>query len=145
MDADACPVRAEVARAAARHGLAVVLVTDGGLRPPREPHVSVRYVAEGPDAADHWIAEAVGPDDVVVTADVPLAARCVAAGAVVIDHRGRILTAASIGMASAIRDLNTGLREQGVIREGGRPFAARDRSDFNNGIERAIRAAKGGG
>ena len=142
VDADACPVRDEVARAAARHGLSVVLVADGGLRPPRDRHVTVKFVPSGPDAADDWIANEARPGDVVVTADIPLAARAVAAGAVVIDHRGKLLTESSIGMASAMRDLRTDLREQGVIQEGGRPYSPRDRSDFNNGIERAIRAAK---
>ena len=141
VDADACPVKEEIARAAARHGLSVVLVADGGLRPPRDRHVTVKFVPSGLDAADDWIAEQAKAGDVVVTADVPLAARAVAAGAVVIDHRGRLLDADSIGMASAVRNLNTELREQGVIREGGRPYSPRDRSDFNNGIERAIRAA----
>lgn len=141
MDADACPVKDEVSRAAARHGLSVVLVADGGLRPPREPHVTVKFVSRGPDAADDWIAEASRPGDVVVTADIPLASRAVAAGAVVIDHRGKLLTEDSVGMARAVRDLNTGLREAGLLEERGRPYSKRDRSDFNNGIEQAIRAA----
>ncbi len=142
VDADACPVKAEVAKAAGRHGWQVVMVADGGLRPSREAHVTVKFVSQGPDAADDWIAEKAGAGDVVVTADIPLAARAIANGAVVIDHRGKLLTEDSIGMALASRNLNTELREAGLLMEGGRSYSRQDRSDFNNGIERAIRAAK---
>lgn len=142
VDADACPVKDEIARAAARHGLNVVLVADGGLRPPREAHVSVKFVARGPDAADDWIADNAKPGDVVVTADIPLASRAVAAGAIVIDHRGKLLTEESVGMARAMRDLRTDLREAGLLEERGRPYSKRDRGEFNNRLEQAIRAAK---
>ncbi|MFN6977647.1 MAG: DUF188 domain-containing protein, partial [Gemmobacter sp.] len=94
VDADACPVRAEAERVAARHGAAVVHVSNGGIRPSPLPHVRMVYVAEAADAADIWIAERAGPGDVVVTSDLPLAARAVAAGAAVVRHDGTRLTPA---------------------------------------------------
>ena len=80
VDADACPVKDEVVRVAERHGAAVVFVANGGLRPSAHPLVTIEVVPDGPDVADKWIAERAGPGDVCVTGDVPLAARCVAAG-----------------------------------------------------------------
>ncbi|MFN6979919.1 MAG: DUF188 domain-containing protein, partial [Gemmobacter sp.] len=96
VDADACPVRAEAERVAARHGAAVVHVSNGGIRPSPQPHVRMVYVPEGADAADIWIAARAGPGDVVVTSDLPLAARAVAAGAAVVRHDGTRLTPANI-------------------------------------------------
>ncbi|MBA3323859.1 MAG: DUF188 domain-containing protein, partial [Rhodobacteraceae bacterium] len=88
VDADACPVKDEVVRVAERHAAPVVFVANGGLRPRAHPLVSIQVVAEGPDAADRWIAERIGPGDVCVTADVPLAARCIAVGARALGHDG---------------------------------------------------------
>lgn len=143
IDADACPVRAEAERVATRHGLRLLLVTDGGLRPSANPLVEVVYVTQGADAADIWIADRAGPGDVVVTSDMPLAARCVAAGARVLRPDGSALTPANIGPALATRDLMADLRAADPFRAGGgRPFSRADRSRFLDALERAVQAAR---
>ena len=125
-----------------RHRLALVLVTNGGLRPSQNPLIQVIYVAQGPDEADKWIAERAGPADVVVTADIPLAAKCVAAGAKVVKPNGEALTPANIGPALASRDLMTDLRAADPFRQGsGRMFSKADRARFSDALERAVRAA----
>jgi hypothetical protein len=142
VDADACPVKDEVVRVARRHGLQVVMVSDGGVRPSRDPMVETVYVAGGPDAADDRIAEEIGRADVCVTSDIPLAARCLEAGALAIKPNGERFTEAGIGMALAQRELMQGLREQGVVSGGPRPFSRADRSRFLDGMEAAVQAAK---
>ena len=142
VDADACPVRDEVLRVAERHGVAVVYVANGGIRPSAHPLARVEVVAEGPDAADRWIAERIGPGDVCVTADVPLAARCVAAGALVLKPNGEAITTANAGAALAMRDLMADLRAADPFRlGGGRPFGRADRARFLDALERTLRAA----
>lgn len=142
VDADACPVRDEVVRVAERHGAEVAFVSNGGLRPSAHPLVRMVVVAEGADAADRWIAERVGPGDLCVTADVPLAARCVEAGARVLKPNGEALTGANVGAALAMRDLMADLRAADPFRQGGgRPFARADRSRFLDALERELRAA----
>ncbi len=142
IDADACPVRAEAERVALRHGLRMLLVTDGGIRPPANPLVEVVYVAQGADAADRWIAERAGAGDVVVTADIPLAARCVATGARVVKPDGTALNPANIGPALAARDLAADLRAADPFRQGGgRPFSRADRARFLDVLERTVQAA----
>ncbi|HMQ94033.1 MAG TPA: YaiI/YqxD family protein [Amaricoccus sp.] len=142
VDADACPVRAETVKVAERHGVKVTFVTDGGLRPSAHPLVSIVVVTEGADAADKWIAARIGPGDVCVTADVPLAARCVEAGARVLAPDGQAFTPANIGARLALRDLMADLRAADPFRKGGgRPFAAADRSRFLEALERALRAS----
>ena len=143
VDADACPVKAEAERVATRHRLPLVLVANGGLRPSANPLVEVRIVAEGPDVADMWIAERAGPGDVVVTADMPLAARCVEAGARVLRHDGSALNAANIGAQLAMRDLMADLRAANPLGAGGggKPFSKADRSRFLDALEREMRAA----
>lgn len=142
VDADACPVRDEVLRVAERHGVAVVYVANGGIRPSRHPLARVEVVAEGPDAADRWIAERIGPGDVCVTADVPLAARCVAAGAAVVKPNGEAITEANAGAVLAMRDLMADLRAADPFRQGGgRPFSRADRARFLDVLERTLRAA----
>lgn len=142
VDADACPVKDEVIRVAERHGAPVVFVANGGLRPNPHPLVAFEIVPEGPDVADRWIADRAGPGDVVVTADVPLAARCVAAGARVLKPNGEAFTAANVGTALALRDLAADLRAADPFRQGGgRPFARADRSRFLEALEREMRAA----
>ena len=146
VDADACPVRDEVLRVAERHAVQVVYVANGGIRPSNHPLARVQVVADGPDAADLWIAERIGPGDVCVTADVPLAARCVAAGAQVVKPNGEAVTAANAGTILAMRDLMADLRAADPFRQGGgRPFGRADRSRFLDGLERALRAARGRG
>jgi len=141
VDADACPVKDEAVRVAARHGIAVFIVSNGGIRPRAEPLVETVIVGEGPDAADDWIAERCGAGDVVITSDIPLAARAVAAGARVVRPNGDPITEAGVGQILATRDLMTGLREAGAITGGPAPFSKRDRSRFLDTLETTIRAA----
>lgn len=142
VDADACPVKAEVEQIATRHKVRVAVVSNGGLRPSANPLVEMVYVTEGPDVADIWIAERAGPGDVVVTGDVPLAAKCVAAGAQVIRHNGEAFTPANIGNQLASRDLMADLRASDPFRAGGgRPFSKADRTRFRDALERALRTA----
>lgn len=142
VDADACPVKAEVYRVAERHGLVVHLVSNSFINAPREAWIRLVLVEAGPDVADDWIAERAGPADLVVTADVPLAARCVKAGAAVIAPNGRAFTEASIGLALATRDLLTDLRSAGETTRGPPPFQARDRSRFLESLHEAIEKLK---
>ena len=142
IDADACPVKAEAERVATRHQMRMVLVSNGGIRPSANPLVESVFVTAGPDEADKYIADLCGPGDVVVTADIPLAAKCVAAGARVVKHNGEELTRANIGNILATRDLMADLREADPFRlGGGRPFSKADRSRFLEVLDRAIRAA----
>lgn len=142
VDADACPVKEEVARVAERHGLAAIFVANSWMRLPEGALVERVVVPDGPDKADDWIAERAAAGDVVVTADIPLAARCVAAGALVLGPTGKAFREDGIGMALAMRDLNRELREAGVIREGGPGFSRADRSRFLNVMETTVRAAR---
>ncbi|GAA0290293.1 YaiI/YqxD family protein [Rhodovulum strictum] len=143
VDADACPVKAEALRVVERHGAPVLYVANGGLRPVDHPLARMVYVAQGPDEADKWIADQAGPGDVVVTADLPLAAKCVAAGAAVLNHNGEAFTPANIGERLATRDLMADLRAADPFRQGsGRGFAKADRTRFLDALERALRAAR---
>ena len=142
IDADACPVKDEALAVAARLGVAVRIVSNGGLRPSAYPLAEMVYVPSGPDEADKWIAERAGAGDVVVTGDIPLAAKCVAAGARVIKHDGEVLTPANIGMALATRDLMADLRSADPFRQGGgKTFGKADRSRFSATLDRILRAA----
>jgi uncharacterized protein YaiI (UPF0178 family) len=143
VDADACPVKAEVEKVGTRHRLRMFIVSNGGLRPSRNPLVENVIVPDGPDVADMWIAERAGVGDVVITGDIPLAAKCVEAGAQVIKHNGEALTQANIGNVLATRDLMTDLRAADPFRQGGgKGFTKADRSRFLDALERAIRAAQ---
>ena len=143
VDADACPVKAEAEKVATRHGLTVFMVSNGGLRPSPNPFVEMVFVPDGPDVADMWIAERAGIGDVVVTGDIPLAAKCVEAGARVIKHNGEALTHANIGNVLATRDLMTDLRAADPFRQGGgKSFTKADRSRFLDALERAVQAAE---
>jgi len=146
IDADACPVKAEAERVAVRHKLPLILVSNGGLRPSANPLVEVVIVSEGADEADKWIAERCGPGDVVVTSDIPLAAKCVEAGARVLRHSGEVFTAANIGQQLAMRDLMADLRAANPLGAGGggKPFGKADRSRFLDALERETRAAMRG-
>ncbi|MBL8580619.1 MAG: YaiI/YqxD family protein [Rhizobiaceae bacterium] len=141
VDADACPVKAEAATVAERHGLVIVYVSNGGLRPSRDPMVRNVVVSKGVDAADDWIVENVRADDIVVTADVPLAARSVALGAHVMGPTGRLFTKETIGMAVAMRDLRQHLRETGEDRGYNASFSREDRSRFLSALDLATRRA----
>lgn len=145
IDADACPVKAEAERVATRHKIRMFVVSNGGLRPSQNPFVETIIVADGPDVADMWIADRCGPGDVVVTGDIPLAAKCVEAGARVLKHNGEALTAANIGNVLATRDLMTDLRAADPFRQGGgKSFTKTDRSRFLEALERELRAAARG-
>ncbi len=139
VDADACPVKDEVYRVAGRHQLPVFVVTNSFIRVPQDPLIERVAVAAGPDAADDWIAERADAGAIVITADIPLANRCVKAGAAVIGPTGRAFTEESIGMALAVRDLMTDLRSAGDVTSGPRPFSPRDRSAFLSALDQAIR------
>jgi len=138
VDADACPVKDEVYRVAGRHGLKTHVVANSFMRVPRDPLIGFVLVSAGPDAADDWIAERASPAAVVVTNDIPLAARCVKAGASVISAVGKPFTEASIGTALATRDLMDQLRSAGEITGGPRPFSQKDRSAFLSALDLAI-------
>lgn len=141
VDADACPVKAEVERVADRHKASVRMVANGGLRPSPNPRIEMVYVAEGPDEADKWIADHAGAGDVVVTGDIPLAAKCIEAGARVLRHNGEALTPANIGNVLATRDLMSDLRAADPFRQGGgAAFSKADRSRFLDALERALAA-----
>ncbi len=143
IDADACPVKAEAERVATRHKVPMKVVSNGGLRPSQNPLVETVIVPEGPDIADMWIADRAGHGDVVVTGDIPLAAKCVEAGARVIKHNGEALSQANIGNVLATRDLMADLRAADPFRQGGgKGFTKADRSRFLDALERELRAAK---
>ncbi len=143
IDADACPVKEEAERVATRHRLRMVLVSNGGLRPSRNPLVEVVTVAAGPDEADMWIAERAGKGDVVVTSDIPLAARCIEGGARVLRPDGEVFTPGNIGAQLAMRDLMQDIRASDPFYQSGkgRSFTKNDRSRFLNALEREVRAA----
>jgi len=138
IDADACPVKAEVYRVAGRHGLKVYVVSNSYLGVPRDPRIELVVVSGSFDAADDWIAERAGPGDIVVTADIPLADRSLKAGAAVIGNTGMPFTTSSIGMAMANRELMSHLRAMGEITGGPRPMSQRDRSRFLSALDEAI-------
>ncbi len=143
IDADACPVKGEALKVAERHGLRVCVVSNGGIRPSPNPLVETVIVSQGPDAADMWSAERIGPGDICITGDIPLAARCIEAGARALKHNGEAFTAANIGNALAMRDLMADLRTANPLAAGGgaRSFAKADRSRFLDALERMVRAA----
>ncbi|MBW6505926.1 MAG: YaiI/YqxD family protein [Rhodobacteraceae bacterium] len=143
VDADACPVKAEAEAVASRLKLRLFMVSNGGLRPSANPLVEMVYVAAGADEADKWIAARAARGDVVVTADIPLAAKCVASGARVLTHAGEPLTPANIGQILATRDLMADLRAADPFRQGsGKGFTKADRSRFLDALDRAARAAE---
>jgi uncharacterized protein YaiI (UPF0178 family) len=141
VDADACPVKDEVERVAARHSLDTILVTDGGLRPSQNPRVRLMIVEQGADAADDWIADEIAANDICVTNDIPLAARCLEKDALAIKPNGELFTTDAIGMALATRTLMQGLRETGEITGGPAPFSKRDRAEFLNKLEVTVQKA----
>jgi len=142
VDADACPVKAEVEKVGTRHNVQMFIVSNGGLRPSANPLVETVIVPDGPDVADMWIADRAMVGDVVITGDIPLAARCVEAGARVLKHNGEALTQANIGDILATRDLMADIRAADPFRAGGgRAFSKADRSRFLDALERELRAA----
>lgn len=142
VDADACPVKDEIFRVAARHALPVTVVAAGYIRVPADPLITRVAAGPGMDAADDWIAARLKPGDIVVTQDIPLASRSIKAGAAAIAPTGRTFTEADIGMALAVRNLMTDLRSAGEQTGGPRPFTPRDRSTFLQALEQAVRRAR---
>ena len=138
VDGDACPVKNEIYRVAERRGVKVSVVSNAPIAVPRDPLIERVLVPEGMDKADDWIAERARPGVIVVTADIPLASRCVKAGASVIAPNGRAFTEDSIGMSLATRNLMDDLRSAGMITSGPRPFSPRDRSAFLSALDLAI-------
>lgn len=142
IDADACPVKDEATRVAERHDCVITFVSNGGLRPSRDPMIRHVVVTKSADAADDWIVENAGENDVAVTADVPLAARLVEKGLHVLGPTGRPFTPESIGMAVAMRDLKQHLRESGEIKGYNPSFTPKDRSTFLQALDQTVRRAK---
>jgi uncharacterized protein len=142
VDADACPVKDEAARVAERHGLAIVFVSNSFMRLPEGPLIRRMVVADGADAADDWIAERIAARDVAITADIPLAARCLKRGAQVVGPMAKPFTEAGIGMALAMRDLKAHLRETGESKGYNASFTRADRSLFLQELEQAVQRAR---
>jgi uncharacterized protein YaiI (UPF0178 family) len=140
IDADGCPVKDEIYRVARRHGLKVYVVSNSYMSIPPDERIERVTVGSRFDAADDWIAERIGERDIAVTADIPLAARCLEKGARVISPKGHLFTEDSIGDAMATRELMSQLRQAGVVSGGPAPMAKQDRSRFLAGLEEAIRA-----
>lgn len=139
VDADACPVKKEVEQVATRHGLTVTIVSNGGVRPSQNPIVQIIVVDRGPDEADKYIANAIKADDIVVTADIPLAARVIENGGRAIKHNGEIITENNIGNILAIRDLMTDLRSANPFaKQNHKQFSKSDKSRFLNSLEQLI-------
>jgi len=142
VDADACPVKQEIYRVAGRYGLDVTLVANSWMRTPKEATVRLEVVEDGFDAADDWIVEHVDAGDIVITADIPLASRCLKKDAHVLGSTGKPFTDANIGSAMATRDLLSELRDIGEMRGGPRPLEKRDRSRFLQKLDEMIQALR---
>jgi uncharacterized protein len=140
VDADACPVKAEVFRVAKRHGLKVHVVANSRLSIPRDPLFELRVVSGRFDAADDWIVAQATEVDIAITSDIPLADRCLKKGARVLDPKGRVFTPDSIGDALATREISAFLRDMGELGGGPKPYTAQDRSRFLNVLENQIQA-----
>ena len=139
VDADACPVKDEIITIAIRHGCRVVMVCNGGIRPHPHPLIDLAIVDDGPDAADMWIAREAGGDDIVVTNDIPLAARVVENGAAVLRPDGSPITEKNVGTLLAMRDLMADLRAADPFRQGkGKPFSKADRSRFSQALDQLL-------
>ena len=142
IDADACPVKLEVLRVAERHGIEVLMVSNSWMRLPESPLVRRVMVGDKLDAADDWIAAEIGTGDIAVTSDIPLAARCLEAGAAALAPTGRPFTRNSIGMALAMRELMADLRAMGEAGGGNAGFTRADRSRFLQALEQAVQEAR---
>ncbi len=144
VDADACPVKKEVEQVATRHGLNLIIVSNGGIRPSQNPIVQIVVVDKGPDEADKYIANAVNAGDIVVTADIPLAARVIENGGRAIKHNGKIITENNIGDILAMRDLMTDLRSADPFaKQNHKQFSKSDKSHFLNSLEKLIQQSRG--
>ncbi|MGO1117100.1 YaiI/YqxD family protein [Rhodovibrionaceae bacterium A322] len=142
VDCDACPVKEEAVKVADRHGLTIHMVSNAWMRLPDSPRVQRVIVSDSFDAADDWIAERANSSAIVITGDIPLADRCLKAGAQVMGHNGKAFSNQGIGMAMAMRDLNAVLRDSGEIKGGGPSFSKKDRSRFLEALEQAVQKNK---
>ena len=142
IDADGCPVKEAVYRVARRHGLGATVVSNSRIRIPEEDRFTLVVVGDRFDAADDWIVEHADRDDIVISADIPLASRCLQKGAIVLDQRGGAFTEDNIGAALANRELLAHLRDLGTLTGGPLPFSARDRSQFLHRLDETIRAIR---
>jgi uncharacterized protein YaiI (UPF0178 family) len=142
VDADACPVKQEIYRVAARYGLDVILVANAWMRVPDDSRIKLELVDGGFDAADDWIASRIGSDDLLVTADIPLAGRSFRTGATVLSPTVRAFTSDNIGDILATRDLMSGLRSGGAVTGGPPPLQKRDRSRFLQSLDTAIQSIR---
>ncbi|MEK9596912.1 MAG: YaiI/YqxD family protein [Rhodospirillaceae bacterium] len=139
VDADACPVKDEIITVAIRHGCRAVMVCNGGIRPNPHPLIELAIVDDGPDAADMWIADRAGNGDIVVTNDIPLAARAVENGAAALRPDGSAITASNVGNVLATRDLMADLRAADPFRQGkGKPFSKADRGRFSQALDQFL-------
>ena len=139
VDADACPVKDEIVTTAIRHGCRAVMVCNGGIRPNPHPLIDLVIVDDGPDVADIWIAERAGRADIVVTSDIPLAARAVEKGASVLRPNGSAITEANVGNVLATRDLMADMRAADPFRQGkGKPFSKADRGQFSQALDQLL-------
>jgi len=145
VDADACPVKDEVFRVAARYGLEVILVANQWMQVPLDERIRLEVVSEGLDAADDWIADNIGPGDIAITADIPLAGRCLEAGAKALGSTGRPFTEDNIGEALATRELLADLRMGGEVTGGPKPFEKKDRSRFLHELDQMVQANRRAG
>jgi uncharacterized protein YaiI (UPF0178 family) len=145
VDADACPVKEETYRVAARYKLKVYVVANSPIQVPRAPGVERVVVGAGLDVADDWIAERAARGAIVITSDVPLAARCVKQGAEVLAPTGKAFSESSIGMALATRNLMDHLRSTGETTGGPKPFGPRDRSQFLSALDNVVTRLKRAG
>ncbi len=142
IDADACPVKDETLKVAERYDLPVFIVSNGGMRPSRNPRVTNVIVPKTPDAADDWIAERLENRDIVVTQDIPLAARALEVDALPLGPSGKVFTEQTIGMALAVRELNQHIREANNTQTRHTGFTARDRSTFLQALDRLVVSAR---
>ncbi len=142
VDADACPVKQEVYRVAGRYQLNVTLVANSRMRVPDDESIILQIVGDGPDVADDWIVEHVEADDIVITADIPLASRCLEKGARVLSITGKVFSEDNIGGAVAIRDLLSDLRSAGEITGGPPPMQKSDRSRFLQKLDEVVQAVR---
>ena len=142
VDADACPVKAEILRVAERHQLTIHMVSNQWMRIGDYPRINRVVVPNEPDAADDWIADHIGAGDIAVTADILLAGRCLNTGADVLGPTGRLFDEGNIGMAIATRDLMAQLRETGDIKDNAPAFTKQDRSRFLDALENIIQAIR---
>lgn len=142
IDADACPVKEEILKVADRYTLSVYLVSNSWLSMRVGPNVEKVVVDDGFDAADNWIAEKIQAGDIAITSDIPLAERCLTAGAKVLGPTGKQFTNNNIGMALSMRALKQDLRDMGEIGGGPPPFSKRDRSQFLQELDKVIQQIK---